>query len=66
MCKGNTMQGLTDEIRSDADYIHEITMEEAKALPNMLGVLCSKMLAITGWYGCIQNGEKHLYVLKAA
>lgn len=57
---------LTTKIREQADQIHEVTLDEARALPNMLGVLCSAALRHHGWYGCTQSGEQHLYVLKEA
>ena len=55
---------LTDSIKAQADHVHSITMEEARALPNMLGILCSTDLRFHGWYGCTQSDGKHLYILK--
>ena len=54
---------LTNKDREQADYIHNITIEQAQALPNMHGVLCAAKLKIQGWYGCTLSDGKHLYIL---
>ena len=59
-----TARKLTDKIKAEADHLHELTMDEARALPNMLGVLCAAGLRFHGWYGCTQSDGRHLYILK--
>lgn len=55
---------LTQQQKDVADKIIELTIEEAKELPNMLGQICSATLKASGFYGITRSGVKTLYILK--
>lgn len=40
-----------------------VTMEQARALPNMLGRIAPAMLAAHGQYGCTIGDQRVLFVL---
>ena len=56
------MNGLTKKIKDEADEIRTLTIEEAKKLPNMLGVFASQMLEHTGFYTFTQDNKKVLLI----
>lgn len=49
-----------------AEVTKEITMEEAKRLPNLFGIIAQKQLEIFGYYGYKSNeqGLRTLLILK--
>ncbi len=54
-----------EQARAEADDVREVTLEEAKALPGMLGRIADVMLRQNGWYGYrTDDGQKHMLVLK--
>ena len=53
-----------EEVQPMAEKVIEVTMEGAKALPNMLGRICPSHLKQFGFYGAMVDGVKTLYVLK--
>jgi hypothetical protein len=55
---------LTDAIRRDAERTFELTLDEARALPDMLGRIAPGMMAFHGFYSCVKGGVKTLYVAK--
>jgi hypothetical protein len=57
---GRPAQAVIDE----ADEVREVTLDEAGALPGMLGAICRATLAHRGWYGCRVDGRKVMFVLK--
>ena len=50
------------KIASDAEVM-TVTLEEAKRLPNMLGVMASASLKLKGEYTCTVDGQKVHFLL---
>jgi hypothetical protein len=59
---------LTNEIRNSADAVKELTIEQVKSLPNMLGRIASAMVSANGFYAYtdLNTRKKVLIVLKVA
>jgi hypothetical protein len=55
---------LTDKVRRQAERTVELTLEEAKALPNMLGRIAPGMMAYHGFYSATVGGVKMLFIAK--
>jgi hypothetical protein len=53
------------EIEAIADERREITLDQAKALPGLLGRLATTLLGLRGWYGYtdVRSGHTILLVL---
>lgn len=59
---GYTISGA---VLNEADKIIPITMEQARALPNMLGAIAPHELRARGYYAVTRDGVKTLYLLEA-
>ncbi len=44
--------------------VREVTLDEAKSLPGLIGRIAFAMLANQGWYSCKLDDRKTLFVLK--
>jgi hypothetical protein len=52
------------EIARDAERTIELTVENARALPGLLGRIAPACLRVRGWYGCTLDGVRTLYIRK--
>ena len=55
---------IVGELRRTADRVIELTVEEGRALPGMLGRIVPPMLIHHGYYTATVDGAKTLYVRK--
>lgn len=53
---------LTNKIRAQAEATIVVTLDQAKALPGMLGRIVPGMLAFHGFYTCNLDGKRTLYL----
>ena len=53
---------LTEAIRQEAQETKHMTVDEALALPNLLGISVSNGLKFNGFYTCTVSGIKTLFV----
>ena len=58
------MRAITKAIRAEAQHIVELTLDEARQQPNMLGAIMPTHLKRDGFYTCTIAGTKTLFLLK--
>ncbi|MEW6223486.1 MAG: hypothetical protein AB1627_02540 [Chloroflexota bacterium] len=57
-------KNLTQAVRDEADEIRTVTLAQAAEMPGLLGRVVDAHLRLgRGWYGCVLDGRKVLFVL---